>query len=157
MDGNCNIITEILLVISYTTSYCKKWYYSTSSNTITSGGGWGETPYMIVKRFGCNTQSSAILMLHSFILVTSYCPTLVSPQLDLVCVSSEAPVVEKLCLSELDQCEENEPEMSRFEELRRRMIQMERAELESAGDGGTRSCCRAGSHHQTWVHQLLLY
>ncbi len=22
MDGNCNIITEILLVISYTTSYC---------------------------------------------------------------------------------------------------------------------------------------
>ncbi len=24
MDGNCNIITEILLVISYTTSYCKK-------------------------------------------------------------------------------------------------------------------------------------
>ncbi len=23
MDGNCNIITEILLVISYTTSYCK--------------------------------------------------------------------------------------------------------------------------------------
>ncbi len=28
MDGNCNIITEILLVISYTTSYCKKYYYS---------------------------------------------------------------------------------------------------------------------------------
>ncbi len=27
MDGNCNIITEILLVISYTTSYCKKLYY----------------------------------------------------------------------------------------------------------------------------------
>ncbi len=24
MDGNFNIITEILLVISYTTSYCKK-------------------------------------------------------------------------------------------------------------------------------------
>ncbi len=24
MDGNCNIITEIVLVISYTTSYCKK-------------------------------------------------------------------------------------------------------------------------------------
>ncbi len=24
MDGNCNIITEILLVISYTTSYWKK-------------------------------------------------------------------------------------------------------------------------------------
>ncbi len=24
MDGNCNIITEILLEISYTTSYCKK-------------------------------------------------------------------------------------------------------------------------------------
>ncbi len=24
MDGNRNIITEILLVISYTTSYCKK-------------------------------------------------------------------------------------------------------------------------------------
>ncbi len=24
MDSNCNIITEILLVISYTTSYCKK-------------------------------------------------------------------------------------------------------------------------------------
>ncbi len=23
MDGNCDIITEILLVISYTTSYCK--------------------------------------------------------------------------------------------------------------------------------------
>ncbi len=28
MDGNCNIITEILLVISYTTSYCKKLYYN---------------------------------------------------------------------------------------------------------------------------------
>ncbi len=27
MDGNCNIITEILLVISYTTSYWKKSYY----------------------------------------------------------------------------------------------------------------------------------
>ncbi len=27
MDGNCNIITEILLVISYTASYCKKYYY----------------------------------------------------------------------------------------------------------------------------------
>ncbi len=25
--GNCNIITEILLVISYTTSYGKKLYY----------------------------------------------------------------------------------------------------------------------------------
>ncbi len=25
MDGNCIIITEILLVISYTTSYCKKY------------------------------------------------------------------------------------------------------------------------------------
>ncbi len=24
MEGNCNIITEILLVITYTTSYCKK-------------------------------------------------------------------------------------------------------------------------------------
>ncbi len=23
MDGNCNIINEIVLVISYTTSYCK--------------------------------------------------------------------------------------------------------------------------------------
>ncbi len=29
MDGNCNIITEILLVISYTTSYCKKMYIIT--------------------------------------------------------------------------------------------------------------------------------
>ncbi len=27
MNGNCNIITEIWLVISYTTSYCKKYYY----------------------------------------------------------------------------------------------------------------------------------
>ncbi len=27
MDSNCNIITEILLVISYTTSYCKNLYY----------------------------------------------------------------------------------------------------------------------------------
>ncbi len=29
MDGACNIITENLLVISYTTSYCiKEYYYS---------------------------------------------------------------------------------------------------------------------------------
>ncbi len=27
MDSNCNIISEILLVISYTTIYCKKYYY----------------------------------------------------------------------------------------------------------------------------------
>ncbi len=25
MDGNCNIITEIVLVISYTNDYCKKY------------------------------------------------------------------------------------------------------------------------------------
>ncbi len=43
----------------------------------------------------------------------------------------EAPAVEKLCLSELDQCEENEPETLCFEELRYRMVLMERAELES--------------------------
>ncbi|KAF4106189.1 leucine-rich repeat-containing protein 27-like isoform X2 [Onychostoma macrolepis] len=68
-------------------------------------------------------------------------------------LGEEAPAVEKLRLSELDQCEENEHEILRFEELRRRMIRMERAELESAGDGGTRTqnirSCRAGSHHQT--------
>ncbi|XP_073690634.1 uncharacterized protein [Garra rufa] len=65
----------------------------------------------------------------------------------------EVPVVEKLRLSELDQCEEDEPEIQRFQELRRRMIQMERAELGSVGDGGTRTPsirnCRAGSHHET--------
>ncbi len=36
MDGNCNIITEILLVISYTTSYCKKKYYYSNYVTVTS-------------------------------------------------------------------------------------------------------------------------
>ncbi|KAI2658165.1 Leucine-rich repeat-containing protein 27 [Labeo rohita] len=68
-------------------------------------------------------------------------------------LGEEFPVVEKLRLSELDQSEEDEPEIRRFQELRRRMIQMERAELGSAGDGGTRTpgfrSCRAGSHHET--------
>ncbi len=36
MDGNCNIITEILLVISYTTTYCKKLYYYSNYVTVTS-------------------------------------------------------------------------------------------------------------------------
>ncbi|KAL1263727.1 hypothetical protein QQF64_006466 [Cirrhinus molitorella] len=68
-------------------------------------------------------------------------------------LGEEFPVVEKLRLSELDQCEEDEPEIRRFQELRRRMIQMERAELGSDGDGGTRTpsirSCRTGSHHET--------
>ncbi|XP_026080702.1 leucine-rich repeat-containing protein 27 isoform X2 [Carassius auratus] len=52
-------------------------------------------------------------------------------------LTDESAAVEKLCLSELEQCEEDETEILRFEELRRRMIQVERAELGSAGDGGT--------------------
>ncbi len=36
MDGNCNIITEILLVISCITSYCKKEYYYSNYVTVTS-------------------------------------------------------------------------------------------------------------------------
>ncbi|XP_052428089.1 leucine-rich repeat-containing protein 27-like [Carassius gibelio] len=54
-------------------------------------------------------------------------------------LTDESAAVEKLCLSELEQCEEDEPEILRFEELRRRMIQVEQAELGSAGDGGTRT------------------
>ncbi len=36
MDGNCNIITEILLVISYTTSYCKKKCFTVTKLLVTS-------------------------------------------------------------------------------------------------------------------------
>ncbi|XP_016113339.1 leucine-rich repeat-containing protein 27 [Sinocyclocheilus grahami] len=54
-------------------------------------------------------------------------------------LGEEAPAVEKLRLSELDQCEDDELEILRFQELRRWMIQMDRAELGSAGDGATRT------------------
>ncbi len=41
------------------------------------GGGWGETPYMILKCFGCTTihnkaQYKCILYIHSFIKNESY-------------------------------------------------------------------------------------
>ncbi len=34
MDGNCNIITEIFLVISYTTSYCKSTIITVTKFTV---------------------------------------------------------------------------------------------------------------------------
>ncbi len=56
-----------------------------ANNAYNAGGGWGETPHMIVKRFGCTTIQNKVLykcIIHSFIrsFVHSFIYSFISEQ-----------------------------------------------------------------------------
>ncbi len=80
MSLNCEIglgdISSVMIVrISSAINYIEldrlavNFHHLLSNGAAFKGGGWGETPYMIVKRFGCIAihNKSAISIIHSFI------------------------------------------------------------------------------------------
>ncbi len=78
MDSNCNIITEILLVISYTTSYCKKYIITVTKLLVTSNCPTLLTNVKDHISTYTNTKESAFLKSpsHACIFALSLCQTL---------------------------------------------------------------------------------